>query len=830
MSSWIISEEYKVDENVPQTVFKNGTPVHIRAQCWTLLVELIKAKKHNRVLTYNAIAYAIWDEKWDYDRKESLKIILRDLRRVIGSETIKSVKKAGYYLDCDLTEITEEPIEREEDGANNCKIGTETRKASDLSIVTLTEDELFIEPYNYIYPETWINQLKKDAFKNRQRVHVISGERGIGKTELARCYAKECYECGTFKNVVCTSYISQGLAQTIEYLPCTGMEESINTYDLKRDLLNKLDGSTLIIIDNYDSIENINQELSVNSKVLKDLKDAGCYTLITSRVELHNYTKINNTTIKPLNTDALVDLFFSVADYQSDDDEGYARELIEKYLNNNTYLVRLAAKLTRTKDIKEVIHAFKSHSVSSIDDPIKGKNLNSASMMEQYKLLFDLSEVARDTKKCELLYCMALLPAEGMLYEDFFNSSFNREEKSEYKIAFAQLEDSFWTVLQSKKVMLHPMIREMILEKPFVFHESMLSCYLAYLIPALQLDSYKDNLEELIRRGIGAAEALEKLEISGFNAGLLFAALSSICDLVDYDNNNEIYESRESLVYKYAKKAIIILKEVSDSVNDDDEVFKLAWAFNNAGYAILHDKRSNDSIKYAEESLRCSKNNINKISNKQDISVRKLYTCNQGDIAALYLMKEDYDRALKIHSENKAIREDLLKEEDSKYTKRLLAASYKGIATAEYYIAKNDHIHKVEHLRKSVSNHLKAIHCYEEAHYPKYDLEIAIAVNRYSGSVLALLQYLDTENRSNYAKEAIAMLKDAINYLLSMRITMKKELADSVEKLVKFSNVLLQEASMDETIHDDIYECAQSLSIRFPDIAQRLLLTDERLR
>lgn len=108
MSNWIISEECTVDENsLEHSVIKKGKPVHLRPQCWALLIALINAKKQNRILSYKNIGDVLWYNEggWDDARKDTLKKILDEIRSTVGADLIRNIYGTGYYLINDIKEL-----------------------------------------------------------------------------------------------------------------------------------------------------------------------------------------------------------------------------------------------------------------------------------------------------------------------------------------------------------------------------------------------------------------------------------------------------------------------------------------------------------------------------------------------------------------------------------------------------------------------------------------------------------------------------------------------------------------------------------------------------
>lgn len=98
MSNWQIDES-------SCCVIIDGKPVSLRPQSWKLLQKLCEAKRRNGVgiLTFENIGEILWPgELWDDARKESVKKVVKNIRGVIGSESIANKPGYGYYLKDDV--------------------------------------------------------------------------------------------------------------------------------------------------------------------------------------------------------------------------------------------------------------------------------------------------------------------------------------------------------------------------------------------------------------------------------------------------------------------------------------------------------------------------------------------------------------------------------------------------------------------------------------------------------------------------------------------------------------------------------------------------------
>lgn len=268
--------------------------------------------------------------------------------------------------------------------------------------------DVFVLPSHFIVPRLPLQHLLDSAFLD-SNIHVISGQRGMGKSELARCFSRVC--CGDsscrdelkYNTVIWTTYSEKGLKDTISKLNYSGDAVDSQLYSEKIRLLFETKKPCLLVVDNFDNETSFAEELSSNSSVYMDLLRCGCHILLTSKVNLSDCYAVRQTEILPLPESHLYSLFWTLSEEEeTKSNQEKATELIEKYLDRNTYLVILAAKLTETASLDDILNAFKKLSVAQMADPVSvekdGTKQPSASLLSQYKILFNLG-CNKDTKE-----------------------------------------------------------------------------------------------------------------------------------------------------------------------------------------------------------------------------------------------------------------------------------------------------------------------------------------------------------------------------------------------------------------------------------------------
>ena len=677
---------------------------------------------------------------------------------------------------------------------------------NDFTLETLQPENIFHRPEQYIEPEAWLEDLYANAFRH-SKVHVISGERGLGKTDLARCFAEKCMQedCRRsdlkFSNVIFTSYSEQGLKETITLLKCVGESEEKENFEQKINFLSHMEKPTLLIIDNYDNEERFREELSEESGFYRKLRDTGCHILVTSKVNMANCYGVYQTKLRHFPLEVLLKLFFDLAEEEESQEK--AADLIENYLLSNTYLVRLAAGLMKTRTIDEMIQALQSLRINEITDPIYGRDYEEKTIFEHFCALFDLSGFAGNQTKCRILYTLSLLPLEGISYKDYFEMAFSAEEQAEMQREFNLLKDAFWVFLKHRKVSLHPVVREMIVRKGIPFQYAYIKPYVNALNNRLFFKTYATGMTSVMKMGVAAGEILEKMRIENLDTAGIFARLSSNYDIL----------GNKELTYQYGRKAYQMLEQADEKSLEDEQLYGLAQSYNLMGYAVLHVYQKKDSMKYAETALQKA-SEILRMIKEDDKKKKRLFTANQGDLAALNIVKKDYQNAFQIHRENMAFRKEMLEEDPEQDYEKLVAASYKGMATALYYLSEQNAEQREPLLQKSYQCHCKAVEYYEKAYAQEYHFDIMVAENRCVGTLCQLLEYLPGEELYSVLPDAWNRMDRAVAYSLNMDTRNEGELQNSLNNVKKLLEKMWQKGLVDEAFLEKYAELLRRADIK----------------
>lgn len=719
----------------------SGEPIKIDSNSKIIFDYLVE--NHNAVKTRGQIIDRIdgIEESPDYNIKSEYRgpvdNAIKVLRKKLGKygSYIDTVRGRGYKYIGPPKEEKNSTNSQSPMTSHGSEVAPQEVTAASLSCIFErgkdNPGDVFVLPDHFIIPHLPMQQLLDTAFLD-SNIHVISGQRGMGKSELARYFSRVC--CGDescrdalkYNTVIWTSYSERGLKDTISKLNYSEDVADNQLYSDKIRLLFKIKKPCLLVIDNFDNEISFAEELSGSSSVYMDLLRCGCHILLTSKVDLSDCYAVRQTEILPLPESHLNSLFWELSEEEkTKSNQEKASELIGKYLDRNTYLVILAARLTETSSIDDILKAFKKLTVAQMADPISaekdGTKQFPASLLSQYETMFNLSSVRHDLCKTRLLYNLSLLPIDGMPYNEFFSSSFRPEEQEAMRLAFSQLRDSFWVFLRRRQVCIHPLIREMIISTLSCFDYSYIQQYIRSLNDRLFTENYTERTSFDLKYAVAAYEVCEKLAVRNLDMAKLVSNIAATYDLVK--NPDE--------AYYYSKQAMHLLQTFTASNSFDDDL-ALASCYNMVGYAILHTYAQADSKEIAEQALLRAKSITDNLpaSDRSDDSPVYLRTKIEGNLAALYITKKEYDRALNLHRSALNVRLQLVEDCPSPRTKLLLAAAYKGIATDYFYLSRQQKQHDaLSLLQSSLENHRYAVALYEEV-LSVNSLEACTAINR----------------------------------------------------------------------------------------------------
>lgn len=280
----------------------------------------------------------------------------------------------------------------------------------------------------------------------------ITGTAGIGKSELAKTYAKKNEK--KYTNIIHLFY-GGDLKKCV-----THMEFGDDTADTSEDMLfdkhmrilKKLHSDSLVIIDNFNA-------LPKEDAFFKEFIKLNCKILVTSRCNISQYKTVK---IAELDADTeLTELFYKHCPSVKDS-EYVVKEIIQT-VGCHTLTVCLAALSLSASGMEseELLAELKTCglNIASGEDVelYKDNNFTDGLMIEHLRKLLQLGKLSNS--RLDILRNLCLLPVSGVLKNSFKNwLKLDNLTDVNHLIKYGFINED----TDNKKISLHPLLQEVI--------------------------------------------------------------------------------------------------------------------------------------------------------------------------------------------------------------------------------------------------------------------------------------------------------------------------------------------------------------------------------
>ena len=298
-----------------------------------------------------------------------------------------------------------------------------------------------------------------EHFERNGNVLFLYGIGGIGKTQIAKQYAKQYgdrYDTvifatygGSIKQLVLSDSPLCLEPEMARFVGPDGTPESDDSYfERKLEKIKKItDSRTLIVIDNMDVTDDENINALANSPY---------HLLVTTRCDYSRH--FPTIEISPIESmDDLVRVFMlNYGGYDVEEDDPKLCELIE-LVNRHTYTVELLAQHMEMsgQTPSEMIAELKEKGIKSLSEQVSGENMKKTVAYENLLKMFNMFTLSQEERKV-LLY-LSFMGVDGVNVR-LFRSLASLDSTNIIK----GLENKSWLVKSVEGIALHPIIREVV--------------------------------------------------------------------------------------------------------------------------------------------------------------------------------------------------------------------------------------------------------------------------------------------------------------------------------------------------------------------------------
>lgn len=586
------------------------------------------------------------DAYTEQDYRKSAEIFLRKWLLELGSNERVS-RQLIFSSIMDLYELLDEISKKEG-----------TVEKSSLSILLISKDSrrpknTFIEGSR----EREIDDILQIINEN-DKIGIISGIGGIGKTEICKFIFHDCYNNAKIRGVRYIGWLTyrNNLTQTFtEQVICDKDKENLEkAYQDVLMYLQKLGSRLLLFVDNVDNS-------MVTDHRIKQLFDLNCKLVITTRIQEFNLNKF--IYIGPLTEEWSRHLFYTF--FLGEKNEEHFHK-IYAMTKGHPLSIELIAKMAQAMyhsgiELKDVIMQLEESGfeLPQISHTVVFEEYNQK-LIEHLKRVFDISKLSATYKN--ILYRLSLYPVQAFKVENLIEW---KVVKSEEELEL--LANRGWVYLEGDGVSMHPVIADAISSKSsnrYYIYESMITKMVDILnLPgnrrAHELYSNMLIFQYVAMRKKFAklkyAELLNQIGVIYHRVGEQDIALKFLKEAIDIKKKLNVDEedlfscyNNIALIYgrkdlrnnlKYCKIAETIGRRLFEK-NENEYALKMATTLNNLSLSYLNNGMLGEAEKAQMESIQLKKS----YGGDECVLLGQSY----NNLALIYKKKGDYLKAEEI--------------------------------------------------------------------------------------------------------------------------------------------------------------------------------------
>ena len=250
-----------------------------------------------------------------------------------------------------------------------------------------------------------------------KKIVVVSGDAGIGKTEIVRKYVEDHRQGQYYCYKVCGDDHDLSLAKeflSLEYSnPLTEEEMKLDDYDkvcLRLNSLREMDPRFILVFDNF----NADFDEENNKKIINKLSETIPFRVVfSSRNTNFRNPSLGNVEVKEMLPEDQKELFYKISQLPRSEETDKKIEFLSEQVGGHTMMIELCARLVADcdYDVEEITNSF-----LNITDEVDCERGSGMTISRHLIRLFELVKLTEQQK--DILYLLSCFDRPGITFQE----------------------------------------------------------------------------------------------------------------------------------------------------------------------------------------------------------------------------------------------------------------------------------------------------------------------------------------------------------------------------------------------------------------------------
>ena len=421
-----------------------------------------------------------------------------------------------------------------------------------------TNDALGRSPDTFVGREEELQRID-ELFKQGKRVVIISGDGGIGKTELVRRYVRRQFnedaEGRLYCYKVCGNQHDLSLASVILSLQydtdLSEEDKKLSEYDkacIRLGMMSDMDSRFILIIDNFNADFDSGDNKRLINKIIEKVPFR---VMFSSRSHTRN-TAVGEIRVGSLPLEEQKELFYSISGIVRNEQNDDKISVLSERIGGHTMTLELSAHLVAKKgyDVAEVSdHLLHSKGKVRCEHTDERKDIT-----EHLVSLFELADMTEEQKG--VLYYVSFFCHHGIASADLYDAFDDGEDDVDYLIDISLLKEN----KVSGALYLHPLVSAVANETYKDGRDAEMQSAIGYIKekykPDIGNDSFStleqdaDYLRHLLSLLFGYADVDDDIFTVSIWLGDILRAIGYLADAFEY--YQRCYKVAEQMIIEHS--------------------------------------------------------------------------------------------------------------------------------------------------------------------------------------------------------------------------------------------------------------------------------------